>query len=244
MKGARGFALLAVLWVVVALGALTAGAVAHARADASVSGERVLRMRAHWAAEGCLQASLAALDSARGSGGAFALDAADTIHYANGAACAVTAYDPASRLNLDSLGPTLRARFDSLLRVDGDTSARQREALTTRYGSGRVNLNATSILGLAVLPGMTPAALRVIAEARQWRRPFTDMDDLLRRLPPDARSEVANQYPELVGRLVFRTAALVLTAEGWQEGTRIVATIEAQVVDAGDRAALVERRLW
>ncbi len=91
----RGFALLAVLWLTVALAGLTAGALAHARAGTETTAERVERLRSRWAAEGCLAVAIARLESLR-PGAAFALPAFDTLHFANGAACTVEATDPAA----------------------------------------------------------------------------------------------------------------------------------------------------
>ncbi len=213
MSRSRGFALLAVLWVTVALGALAAGAVAQARLDASATGERILAMRARWAAEGCLAASLGLLDSALGQRAALAPPPADTLHYANGTSCVTSAADPSERLD-------------------------------SPYSDGRLNLSAASEGALSALPGIGPEALRVIADARAWQRPLTGLDDLVRRLTPQARELLLAHYSELTGLTSFSPAALVLTVRGWLPSARTTATIEVLVVGAGARAAVVRRRMW
>src|SRR5579859_2777284 len=218
MTRSRGFALLAVLWVTVALGALAAGAVARARHDASGTGERILAMRARWAAEGCLAATLSKLEAVLRGHAKLAIPEPDTLAYANGVRCTTEAYDPASRLNLDTLGGTISARFDSVLAARGDSAAVIGSDLVTTYGDGRINVNAAPEPVLAVLPGIGPEALRIMAEARSWHRPLADLNDLSRRLSPPARDLLIANYSELITRTTFRTSALVLTAQGWTEG--------------------------
>ncbi len=89
-----GFALLAVLWLVVALAGLTAGALAAARSGAETTAARVAAVRGRWAAEGCLAVALGVLDSAVRAGRAFALPAIEPLRFANGAQCNATARDP------------------------------------------------------------------------------------------------------------------------------------------------------
>jgi type II secretory pathway component PulK len=240
----RGFALLAVLWLVVALGALAAGATLHARADAAVTGDRVLAMRGRWAAEGCLVVALARLDGALRARRAFAPPALDTLTFANGARCEAQAIDPGTRLRRDSVGAGIIGRLDSLLAARGDTSAPARDTLLTEYGDGRVNVNAAPAVVLAALPGFGPEALRFMREARAWGRPLTDLGALAWQLSPSARNALLEHYGELAGLTTFATTSLVITARGWVDGNRPSATIEVLVVNAGTRAAVVRRRMW
>lgn len=212
----RGFALLAVLWVVVALGALAAGAVARARFDASATGDRVILMRTRWAAEGCLTVALSRLDETLKRHQPLASPVEDTLHFANGAACTVTSLDPDAR----------------------------QDSSVTRYGDGRVNVNAAPDAALGALPGIGAEALRVIAEARTWHRPLADLFDLTGRLSPPAREQLLARYADLLPLTSFHTSALVLTARGWTEGSRPASTIEVLVVSAGERAAVVRRRMF
>lgn len=212
MRGRRGFALLAALWLVVALGGLAAGAAAHARLGTASSAERVGALRARWAAEGCLAAALARLDSVVRLRADFALPVLDTVHYANGATCDVSVADPGAQPG-------------------------------SPYGDGRLNANSAPDSVLLALPGMGPDAVRALAAARTWRRPIASLEELMLQLPPPARAELAEHYPDLVGRLTFQATSLALTARGWTaQGT--AAKIELHVAPAGGRAAVLARRLW
>src|SRR5690606_14967649 len=60
--GRRGFALLAVLWLIVVLGAVAADFQTGARADVRIAANARAAARARWAAHGGLARTLAALD--------------------------------------------------------------------------------------------------------------------------------------------------------------------------------------
>jgi type II secretory pathway component PulK len=243
MNGRHGFALLAVLWVVVALAAVAAGAVELARADAAVTGDRSRRMRGRWAAEACLAVAQSRMETTLRGSSAFAAPPSDTLSFANGARCTTVALDPASRLNLDSTSAAMRARFDSA-RAAGIFSASALDTLVTRYGDGRINVNSASPVVLAALPGFDNEVLRVITESRAWRRPLADLPDLLSRVAPAQRARLLDHYPELAGVTAFRSAALVLTAHGWVDGARPEAVIEVLAVNGGIRVAIVRRRMY
>jgi len=244
MRGHRGFALLAVLWVTVALATLTAGAAAHARAGQDETGGRIAWRMGHWAAEGCLAAAHAVLEAAQRRGEPFAALPADTVAFANGATCTVEALDPSARLNADSVPASQLALLDSVLIADGQDPAVDRDLYLTHDGDGRVNLNTASPEVLATLPGMSAEALRLIASERAWGRTINDLGDLLGPLTPAAREAMSAQLPELMPLAAFRSGALVLRAEGWRRRERTGAVIEEVVVPAAGRVATVQRRLW
>lgn len=243
MNRPRGFALIAVLWVVVALTALAANAVGRARADAGVSGDAVAKLRGRWAAEGCFEVARSRLETSLRATQAMIAPPADTLFFANGARCVAESFDPGARVNRDSLGPEELAHLDSALSAAG-ISPGSRDSFFTTYGSGRLNVNAAPPVLLATLPGIGAEALRAIAGAREWRRPPASLDALVLMLSPAARAGVLQHYAELSTRTSFRTEALAVTARGWVEGARAVATIEILVVNGGTRAALVRRRMW
>ncbi len=64
MRRRGGFALLAVLWVLVGLSALALGTALVAREAVSAAGNRLALERARWRAEGCLERARAAIDAA------------------------------------------------------------------------------------------------------------------------------------------------------------------------------------
>ena len=243
-RRSRGFALLAVLWVCIALGTLAADAVDHARADAAVSGTAVATIRARWAAEGCLAVGQSRLDAILASGRALELPPGDTLFLANGARCVLDSYDPSARFNRDSMSAADAARFDSALAVSGLAHSAARDTLETVYGDGRINLNRARPVVIATLPGITPEAIRVLVEARAWRGSLHGLDELAARLSPAGRAALLEHYPELLPRVSFRTGALVLGARGWTDGSPASATIEVLAVNGGNRAAVIQRRMF
>jgi type II secretory pathway component PulK len=243
MTTRRGFALIAVLWVVVALGALSAGTVARARADAVSTGDRVARMRGRWAAEACLAVAQSRIEAGLKTRDVLEEPPADSLAFANGARCVTTALDPGTRIRRDSAPASLLARFDSMLTALGHDSL-ARDTLLTSWGDGRINVNTAPLVVLAALPGLGDDALRVVAEARAWHRPFAGMDDLASRLPPHARARLMDSFRDIMPWVSFQTSGLVLTARGWVEGARATESIELLVVNGGNRMAVIQRRMW
>ena len=238
----RGFALIAVLWVVVALASLTAGAVSRARADASLTGKSVAQFRGRWAAEACLAVAHNRIEVLFRSSRMLAKPPVDTLAFANGTRCTVEAVDPGTRALRDSLGPWLTARLDSILAAQMADPG----TLFTSYGDGRLNVNTAPPVLLSALPGIGSEALREISNARAWDRPITDLDDLSGRLSAAGRSVLNRGYGNLSRRLSFNPSALVVTSTGWSEGaaTPTELTIQVLFANAGVRAALVQRSMW
>jgi Tfp pilus assembly protein PilX len=87
MKVRRGFALLAVLWVVVLLTTIIAGGVHAARMDGAAALNRVALERGRWAAEACLARALSRLDSLQHARAAFRPAPPDSLVLAGGARC-------------------------------------------------------------------------------------------------------------------------------------------------------------
>jgi len=244
MSARRGFALLAVLWVTVALATLAAGAAAHARSGQDGASARITWRKARWAAEGCLAATRATLEAALRGGDASAALPADSIVFSNGVRCAVEVLDPGARLHADSATPSQLVLLDSVLRSEGRDPAADRDVYLTHDGDGRVNLNTAAAEVLATLPGMGAEALRVIASERAWGRTINDFGGLTGRLTPSAREVLLAHLPELLPMVAFRTGVLVLRAEGRHAVDRTVAVIEEIAVPSGTRVAVVQRRVW
>ncbi len=89
MSTSRGFALVAVLWVVVALAGLALAATSHGAVAAAGTEARTVRIRGRWAAEACLAAAHAALEERAAAGRALSPIRMDTIPLAGGGRCAV-----------------------------------------------------------------------------------------------------------------------------------------------------------
>ena len=121
----RGFALLAVLWLIVALGSAAAVILSMARIDIGAGRNRVTLRRSAWAREACL-----AILSARYTGPPVA--PLDTVQLGHGTWCSASVWDPAGRVNINTAdSATLRRllRSDSMAAAlmdwrDPDDSAR------------------------------------------------------------------------------------------------------------------------
>ncbi len=242
MTGRRGFALLAVLWLVAAVTTLAGTSVHLARSAGSVSSNRIALARARWAAEGCVAVAQAELDSALRTAAPLAVPKPRILTYANGAECRVAGYEPSARLNADSATREMRARFDSALVTFGVRPPR--ESLLTMEGDGRIDLNTAPAVVLAALPAFGPEAVREALERRRFGPPIGDLFDLLARLSPPAREALVERYGEVARRVTFTPQSLLLTATGRVRGLAPTATIEVLIVSAGSRAAVVRRRMW
>jgi type II secretory pathway component PulK len=244
MSDRRGFALLAVLWVTVALATLSAGAAAHARLGQDGTTGRIAWLRTRWAAEACLAAARSTMEAALRAGGPFAPPPADTIVFGNGVGCTAEALDPSTRLHADSASSARLVLLDSVLRAEERDPAIHRDAFLTHDGDGRVNLNAAPREVLATLPGFGAEAVSVLDAERGWGRPFRDIDAFAARLSPGARARIEEHLPDLLSLVTFQPTSLVLRGYGWQVGGRTGAVVEEVVVPAGTRIATVQRRVW
>ncbi len=106
----RGFALLTVLWLLAALGAVAGAALAMARLGADATRNRLLLIRGAWAREACAEILLARY-AERG-----VLTSLDTTDLGRGTWCRVTVEDAASKLDLN------RAPREMLIAVLGSDS--------------------------------------------------------------------------------------------------------------------------
>jgi len=241
MNGRRGMALLAILWVIVALTALAAAATQQARAGSAATADRVAAVRGRWAAEGCLAVSQSRIEQ-RLARQAPLTAAFDTVTYGNGVACLVEALDPGSRIHRDSADPATLALLDTILAAS-DSPEVDRESHLTSHGDGRISLMSADAHVLATLPGFSDEAIRITLQARQWARPLTSLDDLIARLTPEGRRAVIPHYPSLAARITVRETAILLNATAWTGSERYTARIEVLGVPSGSRLAITERRL-
>jgi type II secretory pathway component PulK len=139
MSRQRGFALLAVLWVIVALTALTGAGVVSARTAGAVTRNRIGLARARWAAEGCLAVALAGLDRIARTEQPLAPAPGDTLHFANGARCWTSALDPGARPDNTAEPVNLNAApAEVLARLPGFTDESVRAVLNRRAWGERL----------------------------------------------------------------------------------------------------------
>jgi len=260
----RGFALLAVLWMLVAVTALAAVALSVARIGGATTRNRVLLARAAWAREACiemLQARYAADQRFRHL---------DTVDLGRGTWCAAALEDPAARLNVnvatrDELvrllsgvwrSPFDSALADSLLRrrpfadlaqvitvpgFDSALVARLAPFLSTR-GMGAVNVNAAPAEVLRALPGVGDEEVLAITAARAIR-PLASADELAARLSPGGRVRVYEDYQSFVRATLFSPAQLVAYASGGVRGTHLVARATLTCVPLPERLAVIRREV-
>ncbi len=255
----RGFALLAVLWVITALTALTGAGLLVARLGSDTTRNRVLLARAEWAREACgeiLQARFAANPTVR---------TIDPIDLGRGTWCRAALEDPAAKLNVNTaerdalrqlfqaarVSPTLadsivvrrrKGPIYDLRQVPGfDSVAIARLALfTATRGTGAINVNSASPEVLRLLPGITEEAV-VLLTSRRSTRPLQNADELAGALSRSSRTVLLGSYAEFVRAAVFAPPQLIATLEGGVQGTALMARATLTVVPVPGRLAVIRR---
>lgn len=262
----RGFALLAVLWLLVALTAVGGVALATTRLGAHTTRNRVLLARAAWAREACveiLHARYAQHPDVRGI---------DTVDLGRGTWCMARVEDPGAKLNLNAAeAEELRAVFSvvrdplsadsivvrvvarrrvrpfadvrelaDLALLDSSTVDRLAALLTTR-GSGQINLGAASPAVLATVPGLTNEAIEVLLGRRTGLRPLHSADELAAALSPSSRALLYGAYQDFLRATTFAPSQLVVTVVGGVRRTQLVARETLTAVPLPERLAIVRR---
>lgn len=113
----------------------------------------------------------------------------------------------------------------------------------TVFGTGQVNLNAAPRVVITSLPGMSDEAISVIFRYRQSSRPMRSFEEVTQRLSPGAREAIAAAGNELSGRVTFDTREVVVTGEGWLDGSPLRSSAEAVFARGGDALFTVWRRV-
>jgi len=258
MSGRRGFALLAVLWVIAALVAIVGMGVGATRLGQYGADNRLDLERGRWAAEACLAIAEARWVEHHVSDSA-------TIDLGRTAACQWRVDDPTARLNVNTVSRAILIRaaqsvglgpgtVDSLVanRPYEDT-AQVRSVLEadtvlllllTVDGPGTINVNAAPLAVLLALPGFGDEAAEQLAASVRIRQPITSLDQLISSTP-GGRGELLAHYAELSALITFTTSQRLLTARGWVgEAGGLHATIEELVVPLPERLAVIRRRVW
>jgi type II secretory pathway component PulK len=253
----RGFALIAVLWLIAMLGTLVGLSMASIRLGNQTTSNRIVLTRARWAAEACF-----AIAQARWGQGKLA--DTTTIDLGRGTRCAWTVEDPTTRINFNTADPeVLRALgandvfiaalvegrreqpFDDLGQVAELPGWDTRWArLGTVTGPGTINLSATPRSVLRALPGLGAEAVDRILYRRGVGRGFTSLDALAADLSLPGRAALMARYSDLARLATFAAPHVLVTATGWVAGQAPVATVESLVVPVPDRLAVVRRRVW
>jgi len=248
----RGFALLATLWLIVALATVVGLALASGRLGALASRNRVVLTRGRWAAEACLAIVQARWAEHR-------LTDTATIDLGRTTACSWSVEDPTAKINVNTasrqelvqllgLPDSLTLRepvtdVDELRRVPGWDSAWM--SVLTVDGPGTVNASSATASVLGVLPGMTPEAVEAVVSRREFGRPLTNLDALAGALSAHARATLLASYADLAREITFTAPQLIVTADGWV-GSKVEAphaTVQVLVVPLPERLAVIRRRM-
>lgn len=255
----RGFALLAVLWVIAALSAVVGLGLASLRVEAGASGNRLGLARGRWAAEACLAIAQARWVTQK-------LQDTATVDLGRGTRCAWRVDDPTARVNVNTALPAVLeglaaelgipgAVVDSLLahRPYQDTAQVRSLAsgnwpLTylTTDGPGTIDLNRAPREVILAIPGLGAEAVERLEEYRQIGRPLSSLDQLASSLS-GGRPDLLANYADLSASVTFAPPQLLITAIGWVGGNGdagLHATIEELAVPLPDRLAVIRRRLW
>jgi DNA uptake protein ComE-like DNA-binding protein len=247
----RGFALIAVLWLIAALAAVVGLSLAAGRLGALASHNRVVLARGRWAAEACLAIAQARWAEHR-------LVDTTTIDLGRTTACSWRVEDPTAKLNVNTAS---RQELAQLLGVDSlpvgepvtDLGALRRlpdwdsawTPILTVDGPGTVNASSAHASVLAVLPGITPEAVEAIVTRRAFGRPVTSLDVLAAELSPHARATLLASYADLAREITFSPPQLIVTADGWvgSKADAPHAAIQVLVVPLPERLAVIRRRM-
>ena len=302
--GRSGFALLAVLWVIVGVAAMALAGSLAARTAIATAQNRVDHTRAAWRAEGCLEIARATIETglATGARSAAAWNAVDSVladsRDVRGADCDLTARAAGAALDVNAASADqLRALFraagaragqadsltdavldwrdpDDIARPNGAEAAwyTARDQLRPRNAAiadvaefgrirgmsevsgidtilgvepGRVPLARAPLAVIASLPGFGDEAVARVGEMRLRGAPPGELLAFAASLSREARAALLARYPELVALVATEPDAWIVTSRA-TDGPRhiITATIEARLVRAGTRAAIVRRRTW
>lgn len=267
MSDRRGFALLAVLWLVAMLGVLAATGLASGRLGAATTRNRVLLARASWAREACVALLQARYASATGSLAPSTVHAdLASVSLGRGTSCDATLEDPSARINLNradsaTLTRLLRSSARSmalqewmrrhgpladvaqLLEVPGFDSAVIAEvtpAATTR-GTGAINVNAATPRVLAAIGALPPEALARLRNAAPRGRPIASLDELLAQVSRPTRELLLQDYATWQARLRFSPVELLARVTGRVEGSPITSSAVLTVLPLPDRLAILRR---
>jgi type II secretory pathway component PulK len=257
----HGFALLAVLWVLTALTALTGAGLLVARLGTETTRNRILLARAEWAREACGE-----ILSARFAGDPTTRKL-EPIDLGRGTWCRASLDDPAARLNLNTadrealahlfkamgMQPALaesvivrrtRGTLYDVRQVPGVDSAvvAHLTPFVTVRGTGVVNVNAAPREVLGTLPGMTKEGV-VLVTNRRGLRPVHSADELAGLLSRSSRTVFLGSYAEFVRAAVFDPPQLIATIEGGVRGTPIVARATLTTVPVPGRLAVIRREI-
>jgi type II secretory pathway component PulK len=201
----RGFALVAVLWLLAMVSASVAIGLDAARLSVTAARNRLGLAKAEWARESCV-----AIAQARYEKWVQASDAIDQNQLD-------TAVTKLFRIDSVDLGD---GTWCSQAYTDGGAVVRLQDVdsggicpkvvATTQW---RLNLNSAPPALLACLPGLDREAVRVVVGARR-ARPFHSIDDVLTVLSGEQRRGIMRQYGTFSRMVALHPPLVLLEAVG------------------------------
>ncbi len=112
----------------------------------------------------------------------------------------------------------------------------------TLLGTGQVNLNAAPRPVLLALVGIGEEAAGVLLRHQEARRPIRSLAELSLELSSGARAALQAEATALLGRAAFETREVEAVSDGWAEGSPVRARDRGLLVRTRDVAFLVWRR--
>ncbi len=249
MRTDRGFALIAALWLLVALSALTLEVSLVARERRLAAANTLEAAQARAAADAGLEHARGRLAAVLRGG---ALDPwrqpdsllSQTVALGD-ARYRVALRDAGSALNVNR---ATEAELFPTLEELGYVKEMTPEILTlarphlTLLGTGQVNLNAAPRPVLLALAGIGEEAAGVLLRHQEARRPIRSLAELSLELSSGARAALQAEATALLGRAAFETREVEAVSDGWAEGSPVRARDRGLLVRARDVAFLVWRR--
>lgn len=140
-------------------------------------------------------------------------------------------------------GPLAAVEELAFIRGFDDSVLARLEPLVTVEGDGHVNLNTAPAAVLRTLPGFGAEAVGVVLARRHSRSGWTGLEEVVYALAPTAREALTSRYQELAALVQGGSARLVLHVEAVAGGARPVHRMDVTVAPAGERLAIVSRRV-
>lgn len=262
----RGFALIAVLWMLTVLASVTALAFKSAGLGQAATTNRLITTRARWAAEACL-----AIAEARNAAGGLA--DTGTVPLGRGVACAWRVDYPDASLDLNTAAAEALTALAERTGATPEAARRFADAVTqgrgagpwtdvgqvplppdlapailpwlTVDGSGQVDAQRASPVVLGSLTGMSPEAVTCLVLRQESGRPMASLDELSGELSPAGREVLRRGYRELAPRLAFGSGRVAIMLRGWVAfyGPYPSVTIEVVGQRLSRRLAILRRRM-
>lgn len=257
----RGFALLTVLWVLVAIGATAATGMAAARRGVLLASNRVVLRRAAWAREGCVEMLLARLNRAARLPPFVMPPAGDTVDLGQRIWCRAVLDAPSDRLNLNLapaadllrllgserlIASVLAHRplpaVEAITQLSGWSPAmRSVLPLLVTVGDGRIDLNRAPREVLLALPGATASVVDRVLWERAMGRRIHSPEEFPALLSEQQVRTFGPSYQGFLHAAVTTPPLVLATVEGGLRGLPLVAGVQVSFV-VTDRGAAIVRR--